>query len=195
MKGNCFSRGTFPILFRDLSFREPSKSRGNRSGCLKRTMVEKNGQGINPWSFPYFLPKGPSTARSRRLASARTRSCGPQRTMSSSFAGRLPRRTPQRSKRPRSRPLLDSRCSWVSSSCSRRWCCCFCCFPCSFFGGIPRICVCVFCVFLKSESITTGSTCIFFAGGFSTWKLCREFFAQAVGSDTPGNRLVRGGLG
>ena len=35
------SRGTFPILSRDPSFRKPSKTRGNRR-LLKKTMVEKN---------------------------------------------------------------------------------------------------------------------------------------------------------
>ena len=46
----CCSRGTFPILSRDPSFQETILTTQNktRSRCLKRRMVEKNGQGINP---------------------------------------------------------------------------------------------------------------------------------------------------
>ena len=49
-RGRRLSRATFHvILSRDpILFRKPSETQGNSDRLLKRTMVEKNGQGINP---------------------------------------------------------------------------------------------------------------------------------------------------
>ena len=47
-KASRFTRGTFPILSRDPNLSRKPQETSENDRLLKRTMVENNGQGINP---------------------------------------------------------------------------------------------------------------------------------------------------
>ena len=72
MRFSGFSRGTFPVLFRDPNlFRKPSKTRGN-SRFLRRAMVEKNGESTLDfsayWGFAFNTLKVKPLAEDLRAA-------------------------------------------------------------------------------------------------------------------------------